>query len=383
MKLDLFTIYVFIVFLGCTFSIAWLVVWRSYATVRGPGTWLISSLTVVVGAGAVAYNFIEPHVVLSTVAHVLIAVAVALLGVGLRQFYNLEVPWTLLLLWLLGVTIALIVFHDDPVALRFFYSLSATLPFLLMVRDLLSDPRRTPASRLCAIAIGLAAVGAVMTFVAVLAFAVKIIPEKISNPLVIVSVLLAVFGSVSGCFGFLLATMEKVRSDLSALVVADDLTGVASRRYFLERIETEVIHSRRVGSVFCLLMIDLDRFKEINDVFGHAAGDQCLRHFARVASERIRRTDLLARTGGDEFCMILPDTTLGEAMRVVDDLLRAVRQNVMSWEGLPLPFTASIGVVQWDPASPQTVEQLRADADQALYRAKEGGRDRSALKSAS
>lgn len=383
MKLDLFTIHVFISFLAGTFSIAWLVVWRSYATVRGPGTWLLSSLSVVVGAGAVAYNFLHPNVFLATGAHVLIAVAVALLGVGLRQFYNLAVPWALLLLWVLGITVALIVFHDDPVALRFFYSLSATLPFLLMVRDLLRDPRRTPASRLCAIAIGLAAFGDVMIFVAMLALAVKIIPENISNPIVILNILLVVFGGVSGCFGFLLATMEKVRSDLSALVVADDLTGVASRRYFLERLDTEVIHARRAGSVFCLLMIDLDRFKEINDAYGHAAGDQCLRHFARVASERIRRTDLLARTGGDEFCMILPDTTLGEAMRVVDDLLRSVRQSVMYWEGLPLPFTASIGVVQWDPASPQTVEQLRADADQALYRAKEGGRDRSALKSAS
>ena len=383
MKLDLFTIYVFIVFLGCSFSIAWLVVWRSYATVRGPGTWLISNLCAVIGSGAVAYSYVHPSAVITIGAHVLIALALALLWAGLRQFYNLQVPWVLLLLWTGVIAVALTLFHDDPVALRFFYSLSGALPFLLMARDLLRDPAATPASRLCAIAMGIATLGEVMTFVAVLAYATNIIPEKISNPLAIVSVLLAIFGCVSACFGFLLAAMEKVRSDLSALVIADDLTGIGSRRYFLERIEAEVVHARRVGSVFCLLMIDLDRFKDINDAYGHAAGDQCLRHFARVASERIRRTDLLARTGGDEFCLILPDTTIGEGMRVVDDLLRAVRQHVMTWEGIELPFTASIGIVQWDPASPQTVEQLRADVDQALYRAKQGGRDRGALKSAS
>lgn len=383
MKLDLFTIYVFIVFLGCSFSIAWLVVWRSYATVRGPGTWLISNLCAVIGSGAVAYSYVHPSAVITIGAHVLIALALALLWAGLRQFYNLQVPWVLLLLWTGVIAVALTVFHDDPVALRFFYSLSGALPFLLMARDLLRDPAATPASRLCAIAMGIATLGELMTFVAVLAYATNIIPEKISNPLAIVSVLLAIFGCVSACFGFLLAAMEKVRSDLSALVIADDLTGIGSRRYFLERIEAEVVHARRVGSVFCLLMIDLDRFKDINDAYGHAAGDQCLRHFARVASERIRRTDLLARTGGDEFCLILPDTTIGEGMRVVDDLLRAVRQHVMTWEGIELPFTASIGIVQWDPASPQTVEQLRADVDQALYRAKQGGRDRGALKSAS
>lgn len=383
MKLDLFTIYVFILFLGSTFSIAWFVVWRSYATVRGPGSWLLSSLAAVVGAAGVAYHFVHPNVVLATAAHVLLALAVALLWVGLRQFYNLRVPWALLALWLAGIALALTAFRDDPVALRFFHSLSGALPFLFMARDLMRDPAATPASRLCAIAMGVAAFGDMMTFVSILAFAVQIIPATISNPVAIVSILLTVFGCLSACFGFLLATMEKVRSDLSALVVADDLTGVGSRRYFLERIEAEVMHARRLGSVFCLLMIDLDRFKEINDAFGHAAGDQCLRHFARVASERIRRTDLLARTGGDEFCMILPDTTLGEGMRVVDDLLRALRQDVMIWEGGALPFTASIGIVQWDPAYPQTVDQLRSDADQALYRAKEGGRDRSALKSAS
>lgn len=383
MKIDLFTIYVFIVFLGCSFSIAWLVVWRSYATVRGPGTWLISNLCAVIGSGAVAYSYVHPSAVITTGAHVLIALALALLWAGLRQFYNLQVPWVLLLLWTGVIAVALTAFYDDPVALRFFYSLSGALPFLLMVRDLLRDPAATPASRLCAIAMGIATLGELMTFVAVLAYATNIIPEKISNPLAIVSVLLAIFGCVSACFGFLLAAMEKVRSDLSALVIADDLTGIGSRRYFLERIEAEVVHARRVGSVFCLLMIDLDRFKDINDAYGHAAGDQCLRHFARVASERIRRTDLLARTGGDEFCLILPDTTIGEGMRVVDDLLRAVRQHVMTWEGIELPFTASIGIVQWDPASPQTVEQLRADVDQALYRAKQGGRDRGALKSAS
>lgn len=383
MKLDLFTIYVFIVFLGCSFSIAWLVVWRSYATVRGPGTWLISNLCAVIGSGAVAYSYVHPSAVITIGAHVLIALALALLWAGLRQFYNLQVPWVLLLLWTGVIAVALTVFHDDPVALRFFYSLSGALPFLLMARDLMRDPAATPASRLCAIAMGIATLGELMTFVAVLAYATNIIPEKISNPLAIVSVLLAIFGCVSACFGFLLAAMEKVRSDLSALVIADDLTGIGSRRYFLERIEAEVVHARRVGSVFCLLMIDLDRFKDINDAYGHAAGDQCLRHFARVASERIRRTDLLARTGGDEFCLILPDTTIGEGMRVVDDLLRAVRQHVMTWEGIELPFTASIGIVQWDPASPQTVDELRADVDQALYRAKQGGRDRGALKSAS
>lgn len=383
MKLDLFTVYVFIVFLGCAFSIAWLVVWRSYATVRGPGTWLLSSLCVAIGGAAVSYNYLQPSVFIATGAHALMAIAVALLWVGLRQFYNLSVPWAVLLLWLASICVALTAFHDDVVTLRFFYSLSGTVPFLLMVRDLLRSTPATPASRLCAIALAFAAFGDVMAFVAVLALAVNVIPEKISNPLAIVSVLLAVFGSVTACFGFLLTAMEKVRSDLSALVVADDLTGVGSRRYFLERMDAEIAHARRLGSVFCLLMIDLDRFKEINDVNGHAAGDQCLRHFARVASGRIRRTDLLARTGGDEFCLILPDTTLGEGMRVVDDLLRSLRQDIMLWQGVPLPFTASIGIVQWDPAHPQTVDQLRADVDLALYRAKEGGRDRSALKSAS
>lgn len=382
MKLDLFTVYIFIVFLGGAFSVAWLVVWRSYATVRGPGTWLAASLSGGVGAAGIAYNYAHPSFAIATAAHILIAVGAALLWVGLRQFYNRTVPWWGIGAGVAAIALGLALFPDNPVALRFFHTLSGTVPFLLMVRDLTRDPAATPASRLCAIALGVGAFGDVMTFLTVVAFAVRILPEQVSHPVAIVSVLLTVFGCVSACFGFILATMEKVRSDLSALVDADDLTGVGSRRYFLERLQADVFHAKRVGGVFCLLMVDLDRFKEINDAYGHAAGDQCLRHFARVASERIRRTDLLARTGGDEFCLILPDTTIGEGMRVVDALLQSLRQDVMVFDGVALPFTASIGIVQWDPAHPQSVEELRADVDQALYRAKQGGRDRGALKSA-
>ena len=135
-------------------------------------------------------------------------------------------------------------------------------------------------------------------------------------------VLVLMFLSMSRNFGFLLMAIDRLRNEVADLALLDDLTGVANRRYLLQRLGEECASSERSGQSFALLVIDLDSFKAINDTHGHAAGDACLQHFTLMAQTRLRPSDLLARTGGDEFCIVLPSSGLREgamiARRVLD-----------------------------------------------------------------
>ena len=155
---------------------------------------------------------------------------------------------------------------------------------------------------------------------------------------------------------------------LEQLSVTDELTGLANRRCLLEKLDEEVRRSERSGSAFALLMIDFDRFKEINDRCGHQAGDDVLRKCADVLKQGVRATDLVARYGGEEFCVVLPYTTSRAGARCVAERLR------QAMEALPDPVpTISVGIASWEPGRPAS-DVLHA-ADAALYKAKEAGRN--------
>lgn len=153
----------------------------------------------------------------------------------------------------------------------------------------------------------------------------------------------------------------------------DPLTGLANRRWFDERLAEEMAKAERTGAPLSIALVDLDHFKAINDRFGHAAGDEVLRQFAAVARKRLRRGDWPCRTGGEEFALLLPDTSEEEAFRIVDRL----RQDVALTAFAPLrtrAVTISGGVACWRRG--ESAAELRKRADDALYAAKQNGRNR-------
>jgi diguanylate cyclase (GGDEF)-like protein len=161
-----------------------------------------------------------------------------------------------------------------------------------------------------------------------------------------------------------------------ALTTTDSLTGLYLRDAFFRRVEDEYTRARRYASSFAILMLDLDGFKEINDLHGHAAGDRYLRAAAAAIKEGLRGADLACRYGGDEFCLLLPVTELDGARAIAERVRQAVASLAVSWDGAVLRATVSIGVASYPEHDAGDLKALLLRADQALYHAKRAGRDR-------
>lgn len=160
------------------------------------------------------------------------------------------------------------------------------------------------------------------------------------------------------------------------LAMVDSLTGLFNHRYFRLALRREVQASRRYGRPVSLILMDADRFKHFNDTFGHDAGDHCLRHIARVVREAARDTDIVVRWGGEEFAVILPETSLDGALQCARRIGNAARRSCPPpLQGRRLPgVTLSIGVANSTGAEADGDTLFRA-ADIALYQAKRAGGD--------
>jgi diguanylate cyclase (GGDEF)-like protein len=159
--------------------------------------------------------------------------------------------------------------------------------------------------------------------------------------------------------------------------VRDGLTGAFNRRYFDERLTSEFAFAVRHRSPLCVLLVDIDHFKRINDQIGHQAGDHVLREIADVLKKGIRTEDVVARYGGEEFAMIARGIDPTGALQFAERVRGLVERANVMWEGRRVPVTISVGVAhnQVAPAVARG-EELTAAADAALYRAKRAGRNR-------
>jgi diguanylate cyclase (GGDEF)-like protein len=153
----------------------------------------------------------------------------------------------------------------------------------------------------------------------------------------------------------------------------DALTGLANRRSFDEGLRREVARSRRQGTSGAMLMIDLDRFKRVNDTRGHPSGDRLLKEIAELLRRRVRETDVLARIGGDEFAIVLANTGVEEARSVAEAIATTIRESASLDNGEPI--TASIGIAVFGEDPRLSPESIASEADTAMYAAKDGGRD--------
>ena len=189
-------------------------------------------------------------------------------------------------------------------------------------------------------------------------------------------------GDFSHSFNKMVEQLEDYRQkilgqkwELERLATTDPLTGVYNRRYFMEFAIKEFLRSRRYSHVFSVIQIDIDHFKKINDIHGHAAGDDALKAFAANCLEILRENDVLGRVGGEEFTIILPETEKEGAVIVAERFRQTIADLRLYVDKQFIHFTVSIGVTNLRKDD-SGMEAVLRRADEALYLAKNGGRNK-------
>ncbi len=361
-------------------SLIWAYVAYAYPKFEAAKFWAASSAVGASGAFlAMLVVVFEGSLLPLLAAATALIFGACLVASGIERFYERPISWRRTGL-ITALTLAGLIFfsfaHDSQMMRVLVYSTGQTLPFALTLKLLLSrqDGRVNPGARLA---------GAVISLIIML-YAVRVIGNLVgvdfsfsrsSLPQGAVTLAL-IFLSMSFNFGFLLMAIDRLRNEVADLALLDDLTGVGNRRHLLQRLTEECARSGRNDEPFALLVIDLDGFKQVNDTHGHAAGDACLQHFTLMAQTRLRPGDLLARTGGDEFCVVLPSSTLREGIMIARRVLEVCRQDAEGCSGNDIPIAVSIGVAQWSREIGVFPDRLIAAADHALYEAKKEGKNR-------
>jgi diguanylate cyclase (GGDEF)-like protein/PAS domain S-box-containing protein len=185
-------------------------------------------------------------------------------------------------------------------------------------------------------------------------------------------------GEAGQCIGYSAVIRDITRRhhyeiQLKQLALTDQLTGLANRRRFLEVAAEEIRDMNSEETSMCLLMIDVDHFKRINDYYGHDAGDHALQELARTLQQIVRENDLAARVGGEEFLVLMPNISLEDSLACAERIRATVEQSAIEWFGRSLQLTLSIGATMLDVNTP--IEGAMQEADRCLYAAKAAGRN--------
>ena len=365
-------------------GLIWAYVSRSYPRFEAAPFWTGSAFAAAVGAALAMLRMSVDSLLPLLAGGTVMIFATCLAVMGIKRFYGQPVKWraTALITGLSFAALAFLIVGYDSVTLRILvYSLGQSAPLALAARLLLSrqDGRIRAGARLagivCVLIVAIYAIRAGGTLLQIGGDFSFTHSGAVQSALV----LMLMFLSMSVNFGFLLMAIDRLRNEVADLALLDDLTGVGNRRHLLHRLTEECARSERSGEPFALLLVDLDGFKAVNDTHGHAAGDACLQHFAVMAQTRLRPGDMLARAGGDEFCIVLPASTLREGAMIARRILDVCRADAAACVGADVPISLSIGVAQWTRETGPFPDRLIAAADHALYTAKKDGKDRYAV----
>lgn len=383
MALDFTTLYVVIMLNSLLMLIVWSAIYRGYERLEAAGIWALACATLLAGGLTLAMESLTGSLVPIYIGNLLVVLAFCLYWAGIRRFAGAPQPWIAILAILATMAAVLpwITFvQPNYNARNVVYAVAQSTPLALAIADLVRLPDRRVGVGIAVAGMALAIFGHGVETIGNLLQIAGLIERETYGIIEPAVVLVVIFSGVLWNFGLVLTVLDRLYTALHHRAVHDELTGLPNRRVLAERFDVERAAAEASGRPLSLLIIDLDGFKTLNDEHGHSAGDAGICHVAATASSRLRPGDIMARTGGDEFCVLLPGTGEEEACTMASVLGGAVRDTPLLCQEASLPLTLSIGVAQW--RSGQSLDVLTRVADAALYEAKARGRDRYILRSA-
>lgn len=344
----------------------------------GISKWTFGLLLETITWTLIAVRGVIPDFFSVIVANGLLAGTYALMLAAIAELQQRSLPrWQYFVPIVLTLLMAVVFIGDAPARFAwggFIYGLQ----MVLIARALLSH-METRAGRAWRLLFGgavlIVLVLLVRAFVALSGEAIVVQPQSGGSPhwVQILSFVSVMATSLLGSIGFVLMVKERADRDILKLALTDSLTGVPNRRALMDFAARAL--AMRCGRHIALLMIDVDHFKRINDTHGHPAGDEVLCQVARLLAGRLRGCDMLGRYGGEEFCAVAMDTDAAGAMILANSLREIVASHTVATEWGNLSVTVSIGVSFCPPNTARELKDILAEADTALYNAKNGGRN--------
>lgn len=374
MKLDFLTLYIVILLNSLTVAIIWAAIAYRYRTFTTARIWLLGCILTTLGGGILALQGNEGSYAPAVIGNGVVIFGFCLFWMGIRHFYGLKGGLAVSVAITAASLFALLPLFDSTQGRNLVYAAGQSAPLVLAIWYLLREKRRELGAMIAAFAMIVGVAGHAIESGLNIGLMLGRVDGAFYSEIEAYALLCVIFSGVVWNFGFAVMTIDRLREELSELAHKDDLTGVPNRRQFLVELEAEDRRARRSTLPFSLLLIDIDRFKQINDTKGHAFGDRILRRFVEIVHDSIQSPDTLFRLGGDEFAILLPEVSARQAEEVAGKLVAAVRSR--SGVGAKsVRFTISVGVAEWSPDQSLVGGELMAEVDGALYKAKAKGRD--------
>jgi len=347
----------------------------------GLGRWAAALLVNAIGHLLIMLRGLIPDGLSIMLGNLLLSSVFVGLIAAIHQFQGRPARWPPLLVPPLLVLAFVTVFIDNFPARVSFVGLSIGLQAVWALLVVLSHRHVTVGRGQWLLVAGLAVEAVVLGGRAVVALstnseATSILQSSMLQTLTFLATFSVVLVS---SVGFVFMSRDRADENNRVLAALDPLTGVANRRSLIAALDRDVARAQRMREPVALLMVDIDHFKDVNDRYGHPAGDRVLTSVVNVLRQRVRAQDLVGRYGGEEFLVLLPDTGLAGAEQLARELCKAAEESRCPIDGVPGPgiaVTVSIGVFGGRLESGDSWDMLIAAADRALYQAKNNGRNR-------
>lgn len=322
-----------------------------------------------------------PNLLTVVLGNALLASGVGSFLLAVRRFYGLTLYWWRLAALVALVALVMFIYQHQFVRRVAFSSVclgaqTAWVLWVLLRNQPFRESNFSRGALLLASGLGLILATMLLRGTAAIFFSLDIATVLQSNLVQTLTFMVSFLASLVCSFGFVFMAKERADAANVRLAKQDALTGVANRRALMQALAQQLASAKRQRAPLSLLMLDIDHFKQVNDHYGHLAGDQVLRHVVAVVGQRLRAQDLLGRYGGEEFLLLLPGTDVAGAQQLAQQLCQAVMATPCSWQGQAIAVTVSVGIAGITSGQSCDWETLLQATDKALYRAKDNGRNR-------